>query len=123
MRDQTEVSPLSRGVMSLPLSIPLPDSLRFFRPPLPAVPSPFLAVWLPPFGGAQRVYPVDGCGDAGQEGWGLFPGGDFGCCCHRYPVADRPTVPFWRRRCRFTTSLLHRFRLTRCVTLHFCSTG
>jgi hypothetical protein len=99
-KDQTEVSPLSRGVMFQLLSIPLQDSLRFFRPPVPAMPSPFLAVRLPPDGGAQRVYPVDCRGDASQRGWGLFPGGDVGCCCQRYPLAVRPTVPFWRRRCR-----------------------
>ncbi len=50
MRDQTEVCPLSRGVMLLiaqPLSASLQDRLRFLRPPLPAAPSPFLAVRIP----------------------------------------------------------------------------
>jgi len=32
-------------------------------------------------GGAHRAYPVDCCGDALRLGWGLSPGGDFGCCC------------------------------------------
>jgi len=33
--DQTEVCPLSRGIMSQPLSVPLQPGIRFFRPPYP----------------------------------------------------------------------------------------
>jgi len=34
-------------------------------------------------------------------GWGLSPGGDFGCCCLRLPTDSPPhTSPFWLRRCR-----------------------
>src|SRR5512136_1138182 len=50
MRDQTEVCPLSRGVMlpnAQPLSASLQDRVRFFRPPLPAAPSPSLTVRIP----------------------------------------------------------------------------
>jgi len=50
MRDQTEVCPLSwRGDVAhaQPLSASLQDRLRFFRPPLPAVPSPSLTVRIP----------------------------------------------------------------------------
>jgi hypothetical protein len=35
-KDQTEVCPLSREVMSQPLSEPLQSDFRFFRPPIPA---------------------------------------------------------------------------------------
>ncbi len=47
MRDQTEVCLLSQGVIFQPLSAPLLSSLRFFRHPLPAAPSPFLTVRIP----------------------------------------------------------------------------
>lgn len=50
-RDQPEVCPLSRGVMFQPLSAPLQDGIRFFRSPLPAVPTARLAARLP----ASRV--------------------------------------------------------------------
>ncbi|TCK95557.1 hypothetical protein B0G74_2183 [Paraburkholderia sp. BL9I2N2] len=45
--DQTEVCPLSREVMSQPLSGPLQPGIRFFRPPIPAPSTAFLAVHLP----------------------------------------------------------------------------
>ncbi|RQT50361.1 hypothetical protein DF050_19240 [Burkholderia cepacia] len=45
--DQTEVCPLSREVMSQPLSGPLQPDIRFFRPPIPAQSSASLAVRLP----------------------------------------------------------------------------
>ena len=45
--DQTEVCPLSRGMMSQPLSGPLQPGIRFFRPPIPAPSTAFLAVRLP----------------------------------------------------------------------------
>jgi len=45
--DQTEVCPLSRGVMSQPLSGPLPPGIRFFRRPIPAQSTAFLTVRLP----------------------------------------------------------------------------
>src|ERR1700754_4129234 len=45
--DPTEVCPLSRGVMSQPLSGPLQPGVRFFRHPIPAPPTAFLAVCLP----------------------------------------------------------------------------
>ena len=44
MKDHAEVCPLSRGVMFQPLSLPLQESLRFFRIPLPALSSAHLAV-------------------------------------------------------------------------------
>jgi hypothetical protein len=50
MKDQTEVCPLSRGVMlpiAQPLSLPLQEGLRFFRPPLPAALSVGLTVHFP----------------------------------------------------------------------------
>jgi hypothetical protein len=43
MKDRAEVCPLSREVLFQPLSIPLPDDLRFFRVPLPALSSARLA--------------------------------------------------------------------------------
>jgi len=45
--DQTEVCPLSRGVMSQPLSGPLQPDIRFFRPPTPAQSTASLTVRLP----------------------------------------------------------------------------
>jgi hypothetical protein len=45
--DQTEVCPLSRGVMSQPLSGPLTPGIRFFRRPIPAQSTAFLTVRLP----------------------------------------------------------------------------
>jgi hypothetical protein len=45
--DQTEVCPLSRGVMSQPLSGPLQPGVRFFRPPIPAQSTASLTVRLP----------------------------------------------------------------------------
>ena len=46
-RHQKEVCPLSRGVMSQPLSGLLPAGLRLLPPPLPAVPSASLASRFP----------------------------------------------------------------------------
>lgn len=46
-KDQLEVCPLSREVMSQPLSGPLQPGIRFFQPPIPAQPTAFLAVRLP----------------------------------------------------------------------------
>jgi hypothetical protein len=45
--DQTEVCPLSRGIMSQSLSEPLQPGLRFFRPPIPAQSTASLTVRLP----------------------------------------------------------------------------
>ncbi len=45
--DQLEVCPLSRGMMSQPLSGPLQPGIRFFQHPIPAQPTAFLAVRLP----------------------------------------------------------------------------
>ena len=42
--------------------------------------------------GAHRVYPVDCCGDALRLGWGLSPGGDYGCCCLPLPTDSPPHV-------------------------------
>ena len=44
MKDLAEVCPLSREVMLHPLSTPLQDGFRFFRFPLPAISSAYLAV-------------------------------------------------------------------------------
>src|SRR3954447_7533369 len=46
-RHPREVRPLSRGVMSQPLSDPLQAGLRFFPRPLPAAPSAHLTAGLP----------------------------------------------------------------------------
>jgi len=46
-RHQREVCPLSRGVMSQPLSAPLQVGIRFLPPPLPATPSAHLATRFP----------------------------------------------------------------------------
>ncbi len=46
-KDQLEVCPLSRGVMSQPLSGSLQPGIRFLQPPIPAQPTAFLAVRLP----------------------------------------------------------------------------
>lgn len=56
-RDHEEVCPLSRGVISQPLSIQLQNGVRFFLVPLPAAPTVFLAVHLP-LPAALRAYPV-----------------------------------------------------------------
>lgn len=45
--DQTEVCPLSRGVMSQPLSDPLQTGFRFLRHPIPAQSTASLTVRLP----------------------------------------------------------------------------
>jgi hypothetical protein len=68
--------------------------------------------------GAHRAYPVDCCEDALRLGWGLSPGGDFGCCCPPLSSGSSPHVTIWLR----PISLFGRFRLTRCSTLHICST-
>jgi hypothetical protein len=50
MKDQTEVCPLSRGVMlpgAQPLSLPLPEGFRLLRPPVPAALSASLTVRFP----------------------------------------------------------------------------
>lgn len=57
MKDHAEVCPLSREVMSQPLSGPLQPSLRFFRTPMPAPPTAFLTVSLPAWA-AIRVFRV-----------------------------------------------------------------
>ena len=46
-RDHAEVGALAGGVTLKPLSIPLQDGVRFFRAPLPAFPTAFLAIRLP----------------------------------------------------------------------------
>jgi hypothetical protein len=46
-KDPAEVGALSREMMLQSLSDPLQIGLRFFRIPLPALPSAFLAVGLP----------------------------------------------------------------------------
>jgi len=58
VKDLSEVCPVSRGVTFKPLSIPLQDGIRFFRLPLPAPHSGFLAVALPGFPGGIRAYLV-----------------------------------------------------------------
>src|SRR5262249_25016840 len=50
-----EVCPLSRGVMSQPLSAPLQGGLRFLPDPLPAAPSARLAARFPPFDSRGRA--------------------------------------------------------------------
>ncbi len=84
--------------------------------------------------GAHRAYPVDCCGDTLRLGWGLSPGGGFGCCCLRLTTDSPPHVtipsaaPFGRLRVNSgqvwlrPISLFGRFRLTRCTPLHVCST-
>jgi len=57
MNDRTEVSSLSRPTMFQSVSSPLQESIRFFRIPIPAVHSAFLAVRLP-LPAALRAYPV-----------------------------------------------------------------
>ena len=47
MKDQSDVGPLSCRVTLKPVSIPLQDDLRFFRPPKPASPWAYLAVYRP----------------------------------------------------------------------------
>ena len=46
-RDHKEVCPLSRRVMSQPLSVPLPNGVRFFLNPVPAPPQADLAACCP----------------------------------------------------------------------------
>jgi len=56
---QREVGPVSRGVMSQPLSAPLQSGIRFLPPPLPAAPTAHLAVRFPEKPpGRQRAYHV-----------------------------------------------------------------
>jgi len=57
MEDLAEVGSLSRRVMSQPVSARLQGGIRFFRFPLPAAPSAFLAVGLP-LPAARRAYRV-----------------------------------------------------------------
>jgi hypothetical protein len=57
MNDHAEVCPLSRPTMQQSVSSPLQEGVRFFRNPLPAVPTAFLAVRLP-LPAALRAYPV-----------------------------------------------------------------
>ncbi len=57
MEDLAEVGSLSRRMMSQPVSAPLQGGIRFFRFPLPAAPSAFLAVGLP-LPAARRAYRV-----------------------------------------------------------------
>ena len=57
MNDHTEVCSLSRQAMFQPVSSPLQKGFRFFRVPLPAAPTTFLAVRLPLLA-ALRAYPV-----------------------------------------------------------------
>jgi hypothetical protein len=51
MKDRAEVCPLSREVILHLLSVPLQDSFRFFRIPLPTVPLVRLAASYPLLGG------------------------------------------------------------------------
>ena len=82
--DQTEVCPLSRGVMSQPLSGPLQPGIRFLRHPLPAPSSAFLAVYLP----AQKSWQ--------RYGLTVFP------ACHTTEVGSAyPPVVFRRRNPNF----------------------
>jgi hypothetical protein len=80
------------------LSGRLQTGLRFFRPLIPPTPSPFLAVGIPPCGGAHGVCPVGDREDADWRGWNLYPGGSHGCRCNE-DERCRPThVPFGSRR-------------------------
>ncbi len=74
MRDQTEVSPLSRGVMSQLLSASLQGGLRFFHPPLPATPSAFLAIGFP-LRESDRLTTFRRCTRVARSGSRLFAGG------------------------------------------------
>jgi hypothetical protein len=78
--DQTEVCPLSRGVMSQPLSGPLQPGVRFLRHPLPAPSSAFLAVYLP----AQKNWQ--------RYGLTVFP------ACHMTEVGSVYSPVVFRRR-------------------------
>ena len=99
-QDPPEVCALSGWVspaLRQTLSALLLDGLRFLRHPLPSAPSPFLAVGIPPYGGAHRVYPVGDRGDAGQRGWSLSPGGPTSVAA-RNGTVQPAHVPFWLQR-------------------------
>ncbi|RPJ54578.1 MAG: hypothetical protein EHM12_13665 [Dehalococcoidia bacterium] len=119
-RDQTEVSPLSRG--GNPLSVLLPDSLRFFRPPLPAAPSPFLTVGLPPTTGRNGFTQLTVAEKRTREVGVCSPGGTLGVAANPTLWQSAPPGHFGYGVVVVTTSLLRRFRLTGCTTLHICST-
>jgi|ERR1700674_608096 len=87
MNDHAEVCPLSRPTMLQSVSSPLQEGFRFFRNPLPAAPTAFLAVRLPS-PAALRAYPVP------QE----FQSGTDPSCpptaqCPCWPSSQRPTLP------------------------------
>jgi len=107
-QDQPEVCTLSGWVspaLQQALSALLPSGLRFLRHPLPSAPSPFLAVGIPPPGGAHRVYPVDDRGDAFQLGWSLSPGGatDVAVRIHTVQPAHSPFGHSVSASCRCST--------------------
>ena len=81
-RDHAEVGALSGGVTFKPLSIPLQDSIRFFRAPLAALPTASLAIRLP----------TQFCGR--NYGLTLFlPSDTSGLDLAYSPVASRQRIP------------------------------
>jgi len=95
MNDHTEVCPLSRPAIVQPVSIPLQEGVRFFRDPLPAAPTAFLAVRLPS-PAALRAYPVPQEFQSGAD-----PSYPPAAQCPRWPSTQRPYLA----ACHFGSSL------------------
>jgi len=95
-RHQSEVCTLS-GWVSPPFGGPIrpiigQPSLSPTSSTRCTVPFPCGQDTTPQWGGAHRAYPVDCCGDALRLGWGLSPGGDYGCCCLPLSTDSPPHV-------------------------------
>jgi hypothetical protein len=92
MNDHAEVCPLSRRVMSQPVSSPLQTGIRFLRTPLPTAPTAFLAVRLP-LQAALWAYPVPHEFPSGADPF-LFAGGLLSMVAHVQKTTPY-RVPFW----------------------------
>ena len=86
-----EVCPLSRGMTSKSLFVTLHNDIRFFHPPLPAYPTPYLAAQLPPKGQTYglTLFPIDDRNDLGTD---CSPKGQH----RRWKTSKVPNLPFYR---------------------------
>src|SRR6478735_7596759 len=95
MNDHAEVCPLSRRTMFQPVSRPLQPGVRFFRNPLSAALTAFLAVRLP-LPAVLRTYPVPHEFQSGAD-----PSYPPAASCPRWLSSQRPYLA----ACHFGPSL------------------
>lgn len=106
-------APFQGEAKSEPLSGSLQTGLRLLWPPLPATPSPFLAVRIPLWVGGIGLTQLTVKRDTNRLGWRLSPGGNAGVAASHVLWQSAPRT-FWLQ----LVSLFSCSLLTRCTTLH-----